>query len=129
MRSHTTVPVPKVLAWCSNATNPVGVEYIIMEKSEGVQLFNLWEDMKGPQRLGLIENLTKLEAQLSAIHFPAYGDLYFRKSVPAKSCVILDSSLDPAGLYCIGPAADRAWYDEERAFQTHPANLGPCTCR
>ena len=33
--SHTTIPVPKILAWNSDPKNPVGAEYIIMEKAPG----------------------------------------------------------------------------------------------
>jgi Ser/Thr protein kinase RdoA (MazF antagonist) len=29
---HTSLPVPKVYTWNTNATNPVGAEYMIMEK-------------------------------------------------------------------------------------------------
>jgi hypothetical protein len=39
LRTLTTTPVPKVLAWCSRAeTTPVKAEYIIMEKACGVPL-------------------------------------------------------------------------------------------
>jgi fructosamine-3-kinase len=39
LRTSTTTPVPKVLAWCSRAeTTPVKAEYIIMEKACGVPL-------------------------------------------------------------------------------------------
>lgn len=29
---YTSLPVPKVYAWNTNGTNPVGAEYMIMEK-------------------------------------------------------------------------------------------------
>lgn len=32
LASETTVPVPEVLIWCSDATIPVGAEYLIMQK-------------------------------------------------------------------------------------------------
>ncbi|OAL75077.1 hypothetical protein A7D00_0675 [Trichophyton violaceum] len=86
VRTHTTIPVPKVLAWSSDSKNPVGAEYIILEKAKGVQL-------------------TK---------FPAYGNLYFRHSIPNLPHVPLDKELDPSSQYCIGPAASLQWADGGR---------------
>lgn len=39
MRKHTSIPVPDVLAWNSDAFNDVGREYIIPEKAPGIQLY------------------------------------------------------------------------------------------
>ncbi len=35
--TYTSIPVPKVLSWNSDANNPVGAEYMIMQKV-GVKL-------------------------------------------------------------------------------------------
>ncbi|KAJ9261706.1 hypothetical protein DTO195F2_3964 [Paecilomyces variotii] len=78
VRRNRSIPVPRVLSWSSDCTNPVGAEYIIMEKAAGVPLFQRWANMKEIEKLELIKNLTKFEAQLSAIRFPAYGGLYLR---------------------------------------------------
>ncbi|PYI25557.1 hypothetical protein BP00DRAFT_461720 [Aspergillus indologenus CBS 114.80] len=106
VKRYTGIPVPGVLSWSSDSSNPVGAEYIIMEKAAGVPLYERWEGMAEIERLGLIRNLTKLEAQLSAIAFPAYGALYRRVDAariqPATACVGVDSS-DP---YCVGPSCD-----------------------
>ncbi|GAQ03979.1 hypothetical protein ALT_1300 [Aspergillus lentulus] len=76
IRKHTSIPVPRVLSWSSDSSNPVGAEYIVMEKAAGVPLFQRWADMAEIDQLELIKNLTKLEAQLSSIQSPAYGGLY-----------------------------------------------------
>jgi hypothetical protein len=49
-----------------------------MEKVTGVPLFERWGEMTEVEKLELIKHLTQLEAQLSAISFPAYGGLYLR---------------------------------------------------
>ena len=35
LRSHHNLPVPKVLAYSRDVSNPVGVEYLVLEKVEG----------------------------------------------------------------------------------------------
>ncbi|KAJ5121107.1 uncharacterized protein N7515_009068 [Penicillium bovifimosum] len=106
IRKHTSIPVPRVLSWSSKRSNAVGAEYIIMEKAPGVPLFRVWGSMTEYDQLQLIRNLTQMEAQLSAIRFPAYGGLYLRTDMeqPNKP---LDDELDPG--FCIGPSCDRAY--------------------
>lgn len=126
--SYTTIPVPKVLAWSADASNPIGAEYIIMEKAPGIQLFKVWDDITEADRLKLIKNLTHLERQLADIRFPAHGSLYFRHSLTKISEAIpLDSSLDPTGSFCIGPACGPAWTDGISSADVQPdIDIGPC---
>ncbi|KAF7625353.1 hypothetical protein AFLA_002221 [Aspergillus flavus NRRL3357] len=75
VRKYTSIPAPRVFSWSSDDSNPVGAEYIIMEKVAGVPLFEQWGKMAEIEKLELIKNLTKLEAQLAAIRFPAAKNL------------------------------------------------------
>ncbi|RAH44915.1 uncharacterized protein BO95DRAFT_498508 [Aspergillus brunneoviolaceus CBS 621.78] len=99
VKKYTRIPVPGVLSWSSDT------EYIIMEKAAGVPLYERWEGMAEIERLGLIQDLVKLEAQLSALTFPAYGGLYRRVDAdPIRSpqaCVDVDSS----DRFCVGPSS------------------------
>lgn len=52
---HTTVPVPIVLAWSSDASNPVGSEYTVMDKAAGIQLFRVWDKMDDSKQLTHIQ--------------------------------------------------------------------------
>ncbi|KAL9100876.1 MAG: hypothetical protein Q9163_003803 [Psora crenata] len=104
-----------------NASNPVGAEYIIMEKAPGIQLFKIWDNITEADRLNLIKGLTQLESQLAAIRFPAYGSLYFRHSISkASEQILLDSSVDPTGSFCVGPGCGPAWTDG-----VSPADIQP----
>ncbi|KAI4281448.1 MAG: hypothetical protein L6R38_003686 [Xanthoria sp. 2 TBL-2021] len=125
--TRTQVPVPKLLAWNADATNPVGAEYIIMEKAPGVQLYTVWDDLSATDRIKLIKSLTQLEHQLATIQFPAYGNLYFRQSIPEPSKrVLLDSFLDPTGQFCVGPSCDPAWTNGTTAADIDSTlDLGP----
>jgi hypothetical protein len=125
---HTKIPVPNVLAWNADSSNPIGAEYIIMEKASGVQLFKVWDNITEADRLELIKNLTHLEQQLAAIQFPAYGSLYFRHSISKESeRILLDPSLDPAALFCVGPECGPAWTGGVSPVDIQPdLDVGPC---
>jgi hypothetical protein len=113
-----------VLAWSSNSSNPIGVEYIILEKAPGIQLFKVWGDLEGPQRFSLIKQLVEIEWQLSSIQFPAYGYLYLTESIDNPNpCERLDKAIDSAGNYCIGRSCDRKWEIGMGDSQPH---AGPC---
>ncbi|KAI1961963.1 hypothetical protein LOZ58_003041 [Ophidiomyces ophidiicola] len=105
IRKHTSIPVPRVLAWSSNSSNAVGAEYIIMEKAASVPLFQVWGSMAEFDQLQLIRNLTQIEAQFSAIHYPAYGGLYLRTDIGQPNKPL--DELDPS--FCIGPSCDRGY--------------------
>ncbi|PVH97470.1 hypothetical protein DM02DRAFT_719847 [Periconia macrospinosa] len=129
VQDYTTIPVPKVFAWSSDPSNPVGCEYIIMEKAAGTHLFKIWDDMNESSHLELIKGLTKLECQLASLKFPASGHLYLRQSVKDKTKrKVFSSALDPSGSYCIGRSCDRAWLTETNAeLATSESYQGPWT--
>ncbi|KAI4115491.1 MAG: hypothetical protein LQ345_003920, partial [Seirophora villosa] len=127
VRDHTAVPVPKLLAWNDDPSNPVGAEYIIMEKASGVQLLQVWEKMQEYDRIQLVGGLVNIEKQLTAIKFPAYGCLYFRHSIAEERIRIhLDPSIDPTASFCIGPEAHPAWTDGSSPHDLEPGlDAGP----
>lgn len=117
-----------MLGWNSDVTNPVGAEYILMEKAAGIQLYKKWEDMDQSSRLALTQNLAILEHQIASIHFPAIGNLYLRQSLAGQvNYTPLNSTIDPSGLYCIGPSCDRSWIEDPHAKKLgHNIDSGPC---
>ncbi|RAQ56268.1 hypothetical protein COH21_006999 [Aspergillus flavus] len=117
VRKYTSIPAPRVFSWSSDDSNPVGAEYIIMEKVAGVPLFEQWGKMAEIEKLELIKNLTKLEAQLAAIRFPAYGGLY-----RSLQCQELNGSI------CIGPSCGRSFSTDSAAVlstQSEKLDYGP----
>jgi hypothetical protein len=92
-----------------------------MEKAAGVPLYQRWGNMTEFEKLQLIKNLTKLEAQLSAIQLPAYGGLYLRTDM-TQSNRSLNGEIDPSKSFCIGPSCDRAF----NADLTLDFDRGPC---
>ncbi|KAE8366087.1 kinase-like domain-containing protein [Aspergillus caelatus] len=124
VRKYTSIPAPRVFSWSSDDSNPVGAEYIIMEKAAGVPLVEQWGKMAEIDKLKLIKNLTKLEAQLAAIRFPAYGGLYRQADVNHLQCQELSGSIDPFNLFRIGPSCDRSFSTDSTAdFSTQSGDL------
>ena len=73
VRSETSVPIPKVLAWSSKSdSSSVGAEYIIMEHIPGVALNEVWRKMTKLQHFNLIERMGGLVKQLCALEFGAF---------------------------------------------------------
>ncbi|EER25340.1 hypothetical protein CPC735_019470 [Coccidioides posadasii C735 delta SOWgp] len=126
---HTNVPVPEVYTWSSDPTNPVGVEYIIMERAAGIPVFKIWGEMSQPNKLELIKQLTKFERELSSIQLPAYGSLYLRAfcgNLPG--CKLLDLDIDPSESYCVGRSGDRSYMlDDYKEWDDSKIDLGPWT--
>lgn len=126
VQKHTTIPVPRVLAWSSDMSNAVGAEYIIMERVPGVQIFKKWDEMGESNRVSIIKRLTQWERELSEIQFPAYGSLYFKISLNDTEMIPLDSSIDPQGEFCIGPSCDSSWFIQGSHQLPSGFLCGPC---
>ncbi|KAH3943357.1 hypothetical protein HBH53_176480 [Parastagonospora nodorum] len=119
LQAHTSIPVPRVLAWSSDPSNPVGAEYIIMEKASGVQLFNTWGTMSDSDRFELVQHITELEGELASICFPASGSLYLRESLAKDEAQFeLSRDADPSQKFCIGPSCERQWNSQSEEDTT-----------
>ncbi|GFN11009.1 phosphotransferase enzyme family protein [Aspergillus tubingensis] len=86
-----STPVPKVLAWSSNASeNPIGAEYIIMEKVRGVQLDNVWPRMDIKQRFELVKTIARYQKAWMSKSFTKYGSLYYSKDLQSSGCILVN---------------------------------------
>ncbi|PYI14738.1 hypothetical protein BO99DRAFT_484989 [Aspergillus violaceofuscus CBS 115571] len=105
-RKFLDTPAPRVYTWNSRAnSNPVGAEFIIMEKIKGVPLFQVWSTMTLPQKL-----------QLSVL-FLHYGSLYYTEDTqpPAGNHFVKDSQAVRNSGFAISPATGRDWCDAGRS--------------
>ncbi|GFN14055.1 uncharacterized protein AtWU_03855 [Aspergillus tubingensis] len=107
LRSHISTPVPEVYQWSSDPTNPVGAEYILMEKTRGVPLAEKWSTLNTLQRYQLIDKILEMEKALQRLQLPAYGGLFLQESLPSSypRCH-LPPGLDPNKQFCMGPSVD-----------------------
>ncbi|RAL07047.1 aminoglycoside phosphotransferase family protein [Aspergillus homomorphus CBS 101889] len=118
LRNVLELPVPQVYAWSSRAAeNPVGAEFILMEKQPGVMLSDVWDSLKGKSRAQLVLQVVDLEKTLAATKFTGYGALYYKKDSPpsraATAPLYVDSNRKtlPSDKFVIGPTNHRAFFD------------------
>lgn len=126
MRSRSSVPVPRILAWSSVVSNSVSSEYIVLEAAPGRQLVEIWGDMSEPAKFQLIKNLAKLESQLAAMEFPAYGNIYSHDWLSAQS-YRSGEAIGADSQYCVGSAYSSAWpMTAPRNTKLSDDYAGPC---
>ncbi|EEQ27989.1 hypothetical protein McanCB56680_006204 [Microsporum canis] len=127
------IPVPKVLAWSSpeSQPNPVGVEYILMERVGGRQLSEVWDSMSERQRFDLVKSVVEIEMKLVNTRFMGHGSLYYKArfgdSDPKYIEAISPNRVpcgreEDASRFVIGPTTERAFYVEKGGKQ---GNQGP----
>lgn len=115
MRTNLKTPIPKVFAWSSRAeaeNNPVGAEYIIMEKVSGVQLSTLWAEMVIEDRFRIVKNIARLQKSWTDCFFHDYGSLYYVKDLEDKYHNSIwytsrDGDQTKASVYTVGPSTGR----------------------
>lgn len=73
---HTSLPVPTIFAYCSESSNPVGAEWIIMEYLPGVELGEAWDQLQYHQKETLARNLVDVYDQLSRLKSDGCGGIY-----------------------------------------------------
>ncbi|RAK84907.1 phosphotransferase family protein [Aspergillus costaricaensis CBS 115574] len=101
---------PEVYHWSSDPTNPVGAEYILMEKTRGVPLAEKWSTLNTLQRYRLIDKILEMEKALQRVQLPAYGGLFLQETLPSSyPRYPLSSGLDPNKQFCIGPSVDLSY--------------------
>lgn len=121
------LPIPKVYSWSSTPKNPIGSEYIIMEKAQGSPLQKTWYSMTVGERLQMVEKVVLLEKKLFEIPLPACGAIYFKDSLPAGTPVVaIPECADDKGSskFCIGPSMEHLWWYSKR--DKLGADMGPC---
>jgi hypothetical protein len=123
VKQKTSTPVPEVLAWSADASNPVGAEYMILEKVPGIQLSQVWNELNVVEHLNLIKSISGFCRELCKVDFPAYGSLYFNDDKP-PGAIEVDST------FCIGPlTAAHQWgcvFDSEPDAGNLQMYQGPC---
>ena len=92
IRAYSSVPVPKVIAYDSSSENPIGFEWILLEKIEGIPLSEVWERMDFDSKSSLSREMAHILQQLSDLRFREIGNLYFSEVQSRVSNRILSSN-------------------------------------
>ena len=104
VRNHG-LPVPQGYGYSTDVDNTVGVEYILMEKSRGKALGDVWLTLSQKDRVKVLSGITKLEAKLFSLKFPASGSLYFEEDLPTRMGKVPCQGGSSGKQLCIGPDA------------------------
>ncbi|KAI4182651.1 MAG: hypothetical protein LQ346_006539 [Caloplaca aetnensis] len=109
------VPVPKIYDYSTTSQNPVGCEFIIMERVAGKELRHVWSKETPQQRLKMVEQVVKMESLLFSIKLPASGSVYYKRDLPADVETVDIPGIGGLDGLCIGPEVKLRWWDKERA--------------
>ena len=115
------IPVPKVLAWSSDADNSVRSEYILMEEAAGTQLSDIWDQMEVDQKAEIADQIVGIEKQLLSVSFNHLRNIYFSdESFPGCQKAALQGPI-PQHLktkaedrYVVGPIVESSFWDGQR---------------
>jgi hypothetical protein len=121
------IPVPEVLAYSPVTDNPVGIEYIILEKLEGRPLGERWFELTNKEVSKVMKQIVALERRYMSLALPASGSIYHRKDILDTDTFVPISGITE-GQDClgVGPIASYAWWYRERAALQ--VDRGPCKC-
>ncbi|EEA19278.1 hypothetical protein TMatcc_009402 [Talaromyces marneffei ATCC 18224] len=126
LQSKTSVPIPTILDWSNEASNPIGSEYIIMEHVEGVQLHKRWLEMAGDVRVRCIDEIYRKLKEIVDLKFPAFGSVNFEANLQ-PNC----ERISLGGGFCVGPHCGSIYWDcnsgEPRYYHNTQPNQGPWT--
>ncbi|KAI1159131.1 phosphotransferase enzyme family-domain-containing protein [Nemania serpens] len=75
-QQHTSLPVPKVIAHESDRANPVGFEWILMEKLAGEPLANVWDNLGFPAKEQLVKQIARYYADVFSNQLRGIGNIY-----------------------------------------------------
>ncbi|MCJ1453309.1 hypothetical protein MMC28_003655 [Mycoblastus sanguinarius] len=78
LKENTSIPVARVIDWDSSAANDLGFEWILLEKIEGITLYEVWRKIPWDLKLELVAALAPLLGQLRDHVFDHIGSLYFK---------------------------------------------------
>jgi hypothetical protein len=96
--------------------NPVGSEYILMERVRGRQLSGVWNVMSEAQRFGLVKSMVEIERKLMSAQFRCHGSLYYKDTYPHGK--------ELTEKFVFGPTTERTfWEDQKRGLGI---DRGPC---
>ncbi len=125
--------------YSANRHNPVGAEYVIVEKAQGMQLKSIWYDMQEDSQKNIVNQVVDFETKLQSIAFTHHGSLYFKKDLEdkrvspykfedLKSTVRFPENLTVSDLlneYAMGPSTEaKIWEDERETMEM--LSRGPC---
>ncbi|KAG1763962.1 hypothetical protein EDD22DRAFT_473558 [Suillus occidentalis] len=80
--AFTNIPVPRIYAWNSDASNPVGAEYMILDKVKGTPASHNWEDLSEEVKKTVVSQVARYFLEIFSLRFESAGSLYLSPLSP-----------------------------------------------
>ncbi|KAG0699349.1 hypothetical protein DFH29DRAFT_809184 [Suillus ampliporus] len=80
--AFTRVPVPRIYTWNSDASNPVGAEYMILEKIKGTPASQSWGDLSEEVKKTVVSQVARFLLDIFSLRFESAGSLYLSPLSP-----------------------------------------------
>ena len=78
LKQKTSIPVARVIAWDSSVATDLGFEWVLLEKIEGIDLYDIWRNLAWEVKLKIVAALAPIIGQLRDHKFDRIGSLYFK---------------------------------------------------
>lgn len=119
------IPVPAIFDYSIDANNPVGAEYILMEKLSGKPLGDVWFALSEKERVKVISAVVDCEARLAAVDLPASGSIFYDDDLSlAMNREPISYRGRESRAFCVGPDVSLDfWYQEREVLDIE---RGPC---
>ncbi|KAG6063446.1 hypothetical protein E4U32_001241 [Claviceps aff. humidiphila group G2b] len=120
VREVLSTDVPQVYDWSSKAQEtPVGAEFILMEKLNGMELEEVWPDMDLQGRLDVVKAVAAYQESWASVSFEQFGSLYFAedfKGENVKALVYTDENGRRVedSRFVVGSSTSRLMFDDGR---------------
>jgi aminoglycoside phosphotransferase (APT) family kinase protein len=118
------LPVPQVLGYSPTQTNPVGTEYLLLEKLEGVPLSDQLFTMDNKARVKVMRQIVDIEKRLMGLSVPASGSLYYQRDLEKSDSFIPIPDQTTKNQIVVGPSTRLEWWYRERSLLD--VDRGPC---
>ncbi|KIK34447.1 hypothetical protein CY34DRAFT_812905 [Suillus luteus UH-Slu-Lm8-n1] len=80
--AFTNIPVPRIYAWNSDASNPVGAEYMILDKVKGTPASHNWGDLAEEVKKTVVSQVARYFLEIFSLRFESAGSLYLSPLSP-----------------------------------------------
>ncbi|KAL5605011.1 hypothetical protein FOVSG1_005158 [Fusarium oxysporum f. sp. vasinfectum] len=117
LSKNTTIPLPEVIAYHDSADNPVGHEYILLSRIQGVTLSDVYDRLSDEHVSQILDQLIDFLAQLQAYPWDGIGRSQTLKRYGLKETVATLNIGGPYKTYVDYITAHVAQYI--RIIQTH----------
>lgn len=116
--------VPEVYGYSATTGNPVGSEYMFLEFIRGINLGDIWHELRDKARVKILKGLVELESRHFDLRFATSGSVYYKQYLDPSMKVDIAITPSLAGQYCIGPDISlHPWYGKRLNLQ---CRRGPC---